>query len=82
MPGDGEAIAGAVIAMAHSLRMQVVAEGVEDAEQLELLRAAGCDLGQGYLFSRPLQADQLASWLRRQESSGADAASTGEAASV
>jgi EAL domain-containing protein (putative c-di-GMP-specific phosphodiesterase class I) len=55
---------------------------VEDAEQLELLRAAGCDLGQGYLFSRPLQADQLASWLRRQESSGADAASTGEAASV
>ncbi len=82
MPGDGEAIAGAVIAMAHSLRMQVVAEGGEDAEQLELLRAAGCDLGQGYLFSRPLQADQLASWLRRQESSGADAASTGEAASV
>ncbi len=66
MPGDGEAIAGAVIAMAHSLRMQVVAEGVEHAGQLAWLRAAGCDLGQGYLFSRPLHAEQFMSWLRRQ----------------
>ncbi|MGF2529930.1 EAL domain-containing protein, partial [Ralstonia pseudosolanacearum] len=68
MPGDGEAIASAVIAMAHSLRMQVVAEGVEHAGQLAWLRAAGCDLGQGYLFSRPLHAEQLMSWLRRQDS--------------
>ena len=65
MPGDGEAIASAVIAMAHSLRMQVVAEGVEDPEQLTLLRDAGCDLGQGYLFSRPLQAEPLMAWLKR-----------------
>ncbi|WP_247537224.1 putative bifunctional diguanylate cyclase/phosphodiesterase [Ralstonia pseudosolanacearum] len=68
MPGDGEAIASAVIAMAHSLRMQVVAEGVEHAGQLAWLREAGCDLGQGYLFSRPLHAEQLMSWLRRQDS--------------
>ncbi|MGM3278316.1 putative bifunctional diguanylate cyclase/phosphodiesterase [Ralstonia sp. 24A2] len=65
MPGDGEAIAGAVIAMAHSLKMEVVAEGVEDPEQLALLRKAGCDLGQGYLFSRPQQAEPLMAWLRR-----------------
>ncbi|MEF2249052.1 putative bifunctional diguanylate cyclase/phosphodiesterase [Ralstonia solanacearum] len=76
MPGDGEAIAGAVIAMAHNLRMQVVAEGVEHAGQLAWLRAAGCDLGQGYLFSRPLYADQLMSWLRRQDNA-ASPASTG-----
>jgi EAL domain-containing protein (putative c-di-GMP-specific phosphodiesterase class I) len=65
MPGDGEAIASAVIAMAHSLNMQVVAEGVEDPEQLALLRRAGCDLGQGYLFSRPLEAASLMGWVRR-----------------
>ena len=65
MPGDGEAIASAVIAMAHSLNMQVVAEGVEGADQLALLRRAGCDLGQGYLFSRPLDAPSLIAWVRR-----------------
>ena len=73
MPGDGEAIAGAVIAMAHSLKMEVVAEGVEDAEQLALLRKAGCDLGQGYLFSRPLQAQPLMAWLQRRGSGNAGA---------
>ncbi|WP_042549161.1 putative bifunctional diguanylate cyclase/phosphodiesterase, partial [Ralstonia solanacearum] len=73
MPGDGEAIAGAVIAMAHNLRMHVVAEGVEHAGQLAWLCAAGCDLGQGYLFSRPLYADQLMSWLRRQDNTASPA---------
>ncbi|MCO5397912.1 putative bifunctional diguanylate cyclase/phosphodiesterase [Ralstonia soli] len=85
MPGDGEAIAGAVIAMAHSLRMQVVAEGVEDPEQLALLRNAGCDLGQGYLFSRPLQAESLVAWLERLGSDAEDApteAAEGEAAAA
>ncbi|WP_296225592.1 putative bifunctional diguanylate cyclase/phosphodiesterase [Ralstonia sp. UBA689] len=77
MPGDGEAIAGAVIAMAHNLNMEVVAEGVEDPEQLALLRKAGCDLGQGYLFSRPLQAEPLIAWLKRLERGG-DAVSNGE----
>lgn len=75
MPGDGEAIAGAVIAMAHSLKMEVVAEGVEDPEQLALLRRAGCDLGQGYLFSRPLEAALLTQWLRRLD--GIDEAAPG-----
>ena len=69
------AIAGAVIAMAHSLKMEVVAEGVEDSEQLALLRKAGCDLGQGYLFSRPLQAQPLMAWLQRPDGGDAGAPS-------
>lgn len=48
------AIAEAVIAMAHKLGMQVVAEGVETAEQRALLEAAGCDFAQGYFFARPM----------------------------
>ncbi len=74
MPGDGEAIAGAIIAMAHSLNMEVVAEGVEDPEQLALLSKAGCDLGQGYLFARPLQAEPLMAWVRRLGVVDSDAA--------
>ena len=45
-----------IITLARSLEMDVVAEGVETAEQLEQLRALGCDYAQGYIFSRPLEA--------------------------
>ena len=44
----------AIIVMAHELGMEVVAEGIETQEQLDLLIAARCDYGQGYLFSRPV----------------------------
>jgi diguanylate cyclase (GGDEF)-like protein/PAS domain S-box-containing protein len=56
IPGDeaDEAIAGAIIAMGKSLKMQVVAEGVEAAEQVEFLRRRGCDETQGFYFSPPL----------------------------
>jgi diguanylate cyclase (GGDEF)-like protein/PAS domain S-box-containing protein len=47
-------IVGAIVAMAHNLGLKTVAEGVEGAEQLEVLRGLGCDEYQGYLFSRPL----------------------------
>jgi len=48
------ALCQAIIVMAHALGMQVIAEGVETEQQRELLVAAGCDYGQGYLFSRPV----------------------------
>ena len=56
---------------------------MEDPEQLALLRDAGCDLGQGYLFSRPQQADALLAWLNRLDSAeddGTAAFADGEAA--
>ncbi|MBE0621499.1 MAG: EAL domain-containing protein [Burkholderiales bacterium] len=58
------AITRAVIAMAHSLKLDVVAEGVETEAQLGLLIANNCDAIQGYYFSRPVGADTLAQMLR------------------
>jgi PAS domain S-box-containing protein/diguanylate cyclase (GGDEF)-like protein len=54
---DDLAISRAIIAMAHQLRLEVVAEGVETSEQLALLSSAGCHTVQGYLFSRPVEAE-------------------------
>lgn len=56
-------IAAAIIALAHNLRLEVLAEGVETPEQLAFLCERGCDACQGYLFSRPLPAEELAQWL-------------------
>lgn len=53
---DDTAIVSAIIAMAHSLHLEVVAEGVETRAQLEFLRSHGCEHAQGYLISRPLDA--------------------------
>jgi len=54
-----EAIASAIITMAHHLKLQVTAEGVETEEQLSILKNYDCDHLQGYLFSRPLPANQI-----------------------
>ena len=56
---DDAAIVVAIINMAHSLRLKVVAEGVETRAQLEFIRAHGCDEVQGHFFSKPLPADRL-----------------------
>ncbi len=61
---DAAAIASAIISMARSLEVQVVAEGVETRAQLEFLRAHGCDAVQGYLFSKPLSAGDCGLLLR------------------
>ncbi|MFO1154834.1 MAG: EAL domain-containing protein [Rhodospirillales bacterium] len=62
-PGD-EAIVGAMIALGHRLGLQVVAEGVEQTSQLDLLRSMGCNEAQGYLFSRPIDAVSFEEWVR------------------
>ena len=46
--------------MAHELGMKVIAEGVETSSQRDLLTAAGCDFGQGYLFAKPMAVDDFA----------------------
>ena len=51
---DHRAIVQHIIALAHSLHLKVIAEGIETTEQLELLTSFGCDFGQGYVFSRPV----------------------------
>ncbi len=61
---DGKAIASAIIAMATSLRLTVIAEGVETEQQLGFLRAHGCDEIQGFSFSQPLTAAEFESLLR------------------
>ena len=62
-PGDA-AIVGAIIAMARSMKLRVIAEGVETEGQRAVLRDLGCDEMQGYLFSAPIPADQYAAMLR------------------
>ena len=56
------------IEIGHILGMKVVAEGVETAEQLAFLLSNGCDIVQGYLFSRPLPAEELLKWLKNHRS--------------
>jgi len=62
--GDDSTLTQAIIAMAHSLRLRTVAEGVETGDQVEFLRMHDCDEIQGYYFSRPLPYDQLVAKLQ------------------
>ncbi|MDQ1835002.1 bifunctional diguanylate cyclase/phosphodiesterase [Massilia scottii] len=62
------AIVASIIALAHNLKLSVIAEGVETAEQLDYLRRHGCDEMQGYFFSRPLAAHAFEALLRERAS--------------
>ena len=62
------AIVTSTIALAHSLGLPLVAEGVETSAALQVLTAAGCDFGQGYLISRPLEPAEVDGWLERSRS--------------
>ncbi len=60
----GATIVAAIISMSHSLGMSVVAEGVEEAEQMQVLRQMRCDAVQGYYISRPLPADKFEDFIK------------------
>ena len=62
---DGS-ITKAIIQLGHSLGLKVIAEGVESERQPEFLRESGCDEPQGYYFSRPIPAEELAAMLRAE----------------
>lgn len=57
--GDGAALARTIVALADTLQLRTVAEGIEDGEQHTALRALGCTLGQGFLFARPMTPAEL-----------------------
>ncbi len=70
----------AIIVMAHELGIRVVAEGVETAQQRDLLTRAGCDFAQGYHFSRPLPAEQLQAWMGQLSAKAPPPAAAAESA--
>ena len=74
---DDAAIVSAVIAMAHNLRLNVVAEGVETVEQIRFLRERNCDEVQGYLVSRPILPELVRDFVLRREANRLDVNTVG-----
>jgi EAL domain-containing protein (putative c-di-GMP-specific phosphodiesterase class I) len=68
---DNEALTSAIIALGTSLSLEVVAEGIELPEQATSLEELGCELGQGFLFAKPMDSDALASFLTAGGTAGA-----------
>jgi diguanylate cyclase (GGDEF)-like protein len=64
---NAETVVRAIVDLARSLRLDIVAEGVETSEDAEALRQIGCSTAQGYLYSRPLPAIELTAWLDERD---------------
>jgi diguanylate cyclase (GGDEF)-like protein/PAS domain S-box-containing protein len=79
---DGATICDATIGLAHNLGLKVVAEGVEDEVQFEHLRERGCDSVQGYLFSRPVPADEVMAFIRQRNAIVAEAVDSPETGGI
>jgi diguanylate cyclase len=60
---DGESIAGVIVGLGRTLKLHVIAEGVEERHQLAALRAAGCHAAQGFFLGRPMAPDRLMALL-------------------
>lgn len=78
---DDVAIVEAVLGLGKHFNMKVVAEGVEDEEQLEFLKDQGCDIAQGYFISKPLAFEQYVDWIERWPHGVADASKSSNAES-
>ncbi|MBI1892236.1 MAG: EAL domain-containing protein [Burkholderiales bacterium] len=61
--GRGDLFAETIVTLAHKLGAEVVAEGVDTPEQVTCLRQLGCDIAQGYLYAKPMPAEELANWI-------------------
>lgn len=72
--GDSAAIVRTIVAMARSLDLQVVAEGVEDDAQFQFLRELSCDQIQGYYFAKPMPAQEFEAYCRQRASGTQDIA--------
>ncbi len=71
---SSEEIVKTIISLGHALKMVVVAEGIENAAQSDMLQKSGCDLIQGYWISKPIGADNVCSWLESYQKAGAQLA--------
>ncbi len=60
---EGSALLAGIVQLGRSLRLETIAEGIEDTDQRDRIAAAGCDLGQGFLFARPMPAEEIAPLL-------------------
>jgi EAL domain-containing protein (putative c-di-GMP-specific phosphodiesterase class I) len=73
--GNSGAVLAAIVALTRTLGIASVAEGVETAEHLRLVREAGCDLAQGWLLAQPMPAEDVPTWVGRLHAAGGDLAS-------